>query len=149
MTDPAVELHLAVIDEHRRRPRKKGPLPAATHWSRRENPACGDICELRFQISSPENGPPVIVAARYTGAGCAVSQASASLAASDLEGKSVAAATQRVQQMLASVLTPSAHLPADSGEPGALALFREHPARLACARLAWLAAAETLAQLSS
>lgn len=149
MTAPEVEIHLAVIDDHRRRPRHKAALPEATHRARLENPACGDRCELSFVLDTASDRPATLRLARFDGAGCAVSQASASLAASDLEGRTLTEAQKRIDLVLTRVLTPRAPVPPDFGTPAALAVVRDHPARCACARLAWQAAAAALATATS
>jgi len=71
----ADELFLAVIDDHRLHPRHRGPLPSANRVARRDNPSCGDICTIQLRLE-PEGR---IAEAAFTGAGCALSQASASL----------------------------------------------------------------------
>lgn len=144
MSDPLAELHLAVIDDHRRRPRGRGPLPEADRVARRENPACGDVCELRFLIGAGPDGAPRITTARFTGAGCALSQAGASLAVSDLEGRPVADALTRiawVEALLAGGPPPPTE---ETSAVAALGVVRANPARATCARLAWTAAREAL-----
>ncbi len=144
MSDPLAELHLAVIDDHRRRPRGRGPLPEANRVARRENPACGDVCELRFTLIADPDGSPRIAKARFTGAGCALSQAGASLAVSDLENRPLADALARiawVEALLAGGPPPPAE---QAGDITALSVVRANPTRAACARLAWSAAREAL-----
>jgi nitrogen fixation NifU-like protein len=153
MSDPDLEIHQAIIDEHRRRPRHRGPLPAATHVATRENPACGDRCTLYLRLESDR-----IAAVGFTGAGCALSQASASLASVALTGRTAAEAralAAGVETLIlgtpspssASVPSPS---PSDSdyaplGDLAALRLARAYPARHACALLAWETALAALA----
>ncbi len=144
MSDPLAELHLAVIDDHRRRPRGRAPLPEADRVARRETPACGDVCELRFTLVADPDGSPRIAKARFTGAGCALSQAGASMAVSDLEGRPVADALARiawVEALLAGGPPPPTE---ETSAVAALSVVRANPARAACARLAWTAAREAL-----
>ena len=134
----AAELFQAVIDEHRRRPRNRGPLPTANRVARRENPACGDLCTLQLQITGDR-----VVAAAFTGAGCAISQASASLATVALIGRTapeVLALTKEVE-----ALVRTGHGPRLGDELSALAAVHAFPARHACALLVWQAAESALA----
>ena len=155
MSDASTELYQAVIDDHRRRPRNRGPLPAAHRVARRENPACGDLCTFYLQLdpdpatpTDPISDPSRIVAATFTGAGCALSQASASLATTALTGRTAAEARQlaaSVETLLRTGLpAPASSLPAPS-DLAALAAAHACPARHACALLVWQAALAALA----
>jgi len=151
MTDPT-ELYQAVIEEHRRRPRHRGPLPVAHRTARRENPACGDVCSIQFELDplpSPQTAvdPAArVVAAGFTGAGCALSQASASMLAAALTGRTVAEAKILADRVDALVRTGTASPdPTDMGDLAALTATHAFPARHACALLAWQAALSALA----
>ncbi len=160
MSDASAELYQAVIDEHRRRPRNRGPLPNAQRVAKRENPACGDVCTLQLRLAaapaaegSPAPSPALppdtrIAAAGFTGAGCALSQASASLATVALAECSVAEARNlaALVETLVSTGRPPSHAPdLDSlGDLAALVAAHRFPARHACALLAWRAAIDAL-----
>jgi nitrogen fixation NifU-like protein len=151
MPDPA-ELYQAVIEEHRRRPRHRGPLPVAHRAARRENPACGDVCAIQFQLNPPPSpeaaaeAPAHLLAVGFTGAGCALSQASASMLAAALTGLSVAEARILAGRVDALVRTgTSIPDPTDMGDLAALAAAHAFPARHACALLAWQTALAALA----
>lgn len=135
--DASAEFYQAVIDEHRRRARHCGPLPTANRVARRENPACGDLCTMQLEVADDR-----IFAAAFTGAGCALSQASASLAATALRHRSFA----EVHALAAAVdtLVRTGVAPADLGDVAALAAAHAFPARHACALLAWQAALDAL-----
>lgn len=140
MSDSA-ELFQIVIDDHRRRPRNRGPLPTANRVARRENPACGDLCSLQLHVENDR-----VVAACFTGAGCALSQASASLATVALADRPLAEARALVATVETLVQSGTApELPAKLGDVRALAAAHAFPARHACALLAWRAAGEALA----
>ncbi|HEU68195.1 MAG TPA: SUF system NifU family Fe-S cluster assembly protein [Candidatus Acetothermia bacterium] len=74
-----------IILDHWRRPRNKGRLPDATGSAVEANPLCGDIVRLEVKV---QDG--AIAAARFTGEGCAISLASASLLTELITGKPVA-----------------------------------------------------------
>ena len=135
------EFYQAVIDDHRRRPRRRGPLPTANRVAARENPTCGDLCTLRLRVEAGR-----IVEAAFTGAGCALSQASASLAASSLEGLELARAAALVAAVEKLVRNGPGAVASEEtpGDLAALAAAHALPARHACALLAWQAAGQAL-----
>src|SRR5215212_604689 len=81
------ELYQQVILDHSRRPRNFGSLPDAVHV-RGDNPSCGDEIELSVKFGEGDK----IEDLKFTGMGCAISQASASLMTLKLKGKSRAEA---------------------------------------------------------
>ena len=89
MMDDLRELYQEVILDHYRKPRNKGVVEEATHNITMNNPLCGDVIELLLRV---RNGR--IVDAAFEGHGCSISQASASMMGSVLEG-------QTIQQALA------------------------------------------------
>ena len=174
MSDASAELFQAVIDDHRRRPRNRGPLPSAHRFAKRENPACGDLCAIQLSLDpapDPEtprgSSPPLapgtrIAAAAFTGAGCALSQASASLATVSLSGRTVAEAralAAEVEHLVQTGSPPIAH-PASvsdaslsvscsaASDLAALSVVHAFPARHACALLAWRAVLDALGPTS-
>ena len=75
------------ILDHYRNPRHYGTLDRATHRADGKNPACGDSLHMDLTV---RHG--TISDVRFTGSGCAISQASASLLAEHVQGKTVDAA---------------------------------------------------------
>ena len=152
MSDPAAELFQAVIDDHRRRPRNRGPLPTANRVARGENPACGDLCTVRLRFEPDPAAPDARIAElRFTGAGCALSQASASLLTVALAGRTRTEALALTAEIEALVRTGAA-TGAPSGTLGdlaALAAAHAFPARHACALLAWQTLRDALAAASA
>ena len=73
--------------EHYKKPRGVGTLVDATIRFEDSNPLCGDTVRVELKIVDD-----VIVSARHTSAGCAVSQAGASMLFERLEGMNVATA---------------------------------------------------------
>src|SRR5438105_14951148 len=78
------ELYQEVILDHSRRPRNFGVLPDPAVRVHGDNPACGDEIYLGVKFDA-DGGLQVI---KFTGHGCAISQASASLMTMHLKGKS-------------------------------------------------------------
>jgi nitrogen fixation NifU-like protein len=79
------ELYQEHILDHYEDPFHRGHLPAATHVHEENNPLCGDVVRIELQL-----GPDgKIVDAFFTGQGCVISQASASMLLEQMQGKSV------------------------------------------------------------
>ena len=78
----AYDLYQEQILDHYKRPRNKGPLPGATLNARDSNPLCGDEVVLHVKL----NGSEQVSDVRFEGQGCAISQASASMMTTMLQG---------------------------------------------------------------
>jgi nitrogen fixation NifU-like protein len=135
------ELFLAVIDDHRRHPRHRGLLPSANRVARRDNPSCGDICTVQLRLDAEGR----IAEAAFTGAGCALSQASASLLTARITGLSAAAVPALYRQLEHTVTTGRPPENTDLGDLAALGSVHARPARHVCALLAWQALLDALA----
>lgn len=82
-----MSLYQDQILDHYRNPRNYGSIEHATHRADAKNPTCGDRLHMDIVV---QNG--TISDVRFTGSGCAISQASASLLSEHARGKSVDAA---------------------------------------------------------
>lgn len=78
------DLYRELILDHYQHPHNHGSLPDATNSFEDTNPLCGDRIRMELKI---ENG--VIVDVKFTGKGCAISQASASMLTDEVKGKSL------------------------------------------------------------
>jgi len=78
------DLYRDYILEHYRRPHNFGVIDDPTASFEGSNPLCGDRITLQLGI---ENG--VVERVGFTGRGCAISQASASLLTDEIKGKAV------------------------------------------------------------
>ncbi|GAB4431642.1 MAG: SUF system NifU family Fe-S cluster assembly protein [Anaerolineae bacterium] len=76
------------ILEHYRHPRHAGTLEHPTHSHEEHNPLCGDVVRIDLHV----NDDGIIDQVAFSGRGCAISQASASMLVELLEGKSLAEA---------------------------------------------------------
>lgn len=74
-----------IILDHWRHPRNKGQLHHPTASAVEANPLCGDVVKMEVRV---ENG--VVAEARFSGEGCAISLAAASLLTELITGKPVA-----------------------------------------------------------
>lgn len=135
---PLKALYQELILQHYRSPRNKGELEGADVEVAMNNPVCGDEITLRLAMEGER-----IRAARYTGQGCAISQASASMMAQLLEGKTLSEADE-----IAARFTAMMHGDEEAGRDRALGDLRalagvsRFPVRVKCALLAWNALQE-------
>src|SRR5437867_11829027 len=84
MSPEIEELYQEVILDHSRRPRNFGELPDAAVLVHGDNPACGAEIPLAVKF----DGDGGLEDIKFTGRGCAISQASASLMTMKLKQKS-------------------------------------------------------------
>ncbi len=136
------ELYQEVILDHSRKPRNFGELPNAAVIVHGDNPACGD--EIHLAVRFGDHGSLQDI--KFTGHGCAISQASASMMTMKLKGKS----REEVMEMLRTFrdLVTGETL-AGSRRLGDLQLMqgvRKFPQRVKCAMLAWRAVEQALQQ---
>jgi nitrogen fixation NifU-like protein len=82
------DLYRDYILEHYRRPHNFGVLDNATISQEGANPLCGDRITMQLRVHDG-----VIDGVGFTGRGCAISQASASLLTDEVKGKGVEKAT--------------------------------------------------------
>jgi nitrogen fixation NifU-like protein len=81
------DMYRQQILEHYRNPRNSGELPDPTISHTGENPMCGDEIRVDMNLDTDEE---IVEAIRFSGDGCAISQAAASLLTQEVEGMSVA-----------------------------------------------------------
>jgi nitrogen fixation NifU-like protein len=78
------DLYRDYILEHYRRPHNFGPLEQASVTREGANPLCGDRITLQLAVKDG-----VVEGVGFTGRGCAISQASASLLTDEIKGKTL------------------------------------------------------------
>jgi nitrogen fixation NifU-like protein len=127
------DLYQDVILDHNKRPRNFGRLAAPNRAASGDNPLCGDRLDLEVEV---RDGKVEDIA--FTGAGCAISTASASLMTEAVAGKSAgeALALQNRFHKLVTEREDEAD-PSGLGKLEALAGVRDYPVRIKCATLAW------------
>jgi nitrogen fixation protein NifU and related proteins len=136
------ELYQEVILDHSRRPRNFGELPDATVRVRGDNPACGDEIHLAVKFG-PDGGLEDI---KFTGHGCAISQASASLMTIKLKGKSQAEVMEMLRVFQNLVTKEKSEAPKALGDLRVMQGVRKFPQRVKCAMLAWRAVQQAFEQ---
>jgi nitrogen fixation NifU-like protein len=136
------ELYQEVILDHSRRPRNFGELPNATVVVHGDNPACGDEIHLAVQFDA-DGGLQEI---KFTGHGCAISQASSSMMTTKLKGKSRAEAMSLLHAFRELIKNESDEPPRMLGDLRVMQGVRKFPQRVKCAMLAWRALEQALQQ---
>ncbi|MBW2295833.1 MAG: SUF system NifU family Fe-S cluster assembly protein [Deltaproteobacteria bacterium] len=133
--DDLRELYQSVILDHNRSPRNFGNLEDADCSADGYNPLCGDKLTLQLKLDADDR----VIDIRFSGMGCAISTASASLMTEFARGKSKAEILETKERFL-DLLTGNPSEKAEDADLGKLEVFsgvREYPARVKCATLSW------------
>lgn len=126
------DIYKEVILDHYRTPRNKREVTGAQHVCSRNNPLCGD--DITVYVN--EQGGNIAEVA-FTGQGCSISQASASMMTEAVKGRTPAdadALAAEVRSMLAGEREPDEER---FGDLVALQGVAKYPVRVKCAVLAW------------
>ncbi len=126
------ELYQQVILDHNKNPRNFHELEGATARVDGYNPLCGDHYTVFLKVDGD-----TIEEVSFTGNGCAISKASASVMSSTVKGKSKNEAEQLFDTFHKLVTGESGPGAADLGRLAAFSGVSEFPARVKCATLAW------------
>jgi len=137
------ELYQTVILDHSRKPRNFGPLADATVTVTGDNPTCGDEIALSLKI-----GEDRLEQVGFTGSGCSICMASASMMTQKIKGKTRGEATALLQDFQGMITgkTPEAEIPKTLGDLRLLSGVRKFPQRVKCATLSWHALKGALAE---
>ncbi|HEY2091712.1 MAG TPA: SUF system NifU family Fe-S cluster assembly protein [Thermoanaerobaculia bacterium] len=127
------DLYQQIILDHNKNPRNYRELPNATRKVEGYNPLCGDHYTVFLELDGE-----TIKEIAFTGNGCAISKASASVMSTTVKGKTREEAERYFDTFHRLVTGDRTGLSTD--ELGRLAAFSgvsEFPARVKCASLAW------------
>jgi nitrogen fixation protein NifU and related proteins len=126
------EIYKEVILDHYKNPRNKRPIEAATVSCTQNNPLCGDEITV---LATVDDGKVLDVA--FQGAGCSISQSSASMMTEAVSGQTVddaLAMAGEFRGMMAGDVEPTEER---FGDLVALKGVVKYPIRIKCAVLAW------------
>lgn len=126
------DMYQELIIDHSRSPKNFGSLSERSHHARGHNPLCGDIIDLDLHVEDN-----VIKSIAFTGDGCAISKASASLMTECLRGKTLDDA-MNLFDGFHHMLTKDEE--AQSSLLGKLVVLKgvkQFPVRIKCATLCW------------
>ncbi|MDR3117000.1 MAG: SUF system NifU family Fe-S cluster assembly protein [Puniceicoccales bacterium] len=144
--DSLDDLYQAIILEHNRSPQNFGKLFPADRVASGHNASCGDEVQLYLRFSEGRIG-----AIRFSGEGCAICRASASLLTAAVQGLAKEEAMAMAEEMVALLGGSGAVEDAVRtrlGQRAALLGVRQFPQRIKCATLAWHALREGLLPLA-
>ena len=136
------ELYKEVVLDHCRRPRNFGELPDADAHVHGDNPSCGD--EITLHVKFGANNDIADVA--FTGSGCSLCMASASMMTQKIKQRPTADA-EALWASLHGLLTAEVEPEPDDklGELQVLQGVRKFPMRVKCATLPWQALRQAFA----
>lgn len=135
------ELYQEVILDHGKNPRNFREIDGANRQADGHNPLCGDRVKITLEV---EEG--VVKDVGFTGSGCAISTASASIMTSAIKGKPVGE-VQELFERFRGIVTGDPADDSDAAALGKLAVFKgvcEFPSRVKCATLAWHTMAQAI-----
>ncbi|WP_312499679.1 Fe-S cluster assembly sulfur transfer protein SufU [Enterococcus sp.] len=127
-------LYRQVILDHSSHPHHRGTLGDSTYKVELNNPTCGDVIHLELAVEGE-----TIKDLAFTGEGCSISTASASMMGDAVIGKTLAEAGD-LSHMFSELV--QGHDVPDSdqlGDASMLSGVAKFPARIKCATLAWKA----------
>jgi nitrogen fixation NifU-like protein len=140
------ELYRQVILDHYRNPRNSGSIEQPDATAEGHNPLCGDEVTIEVDLDGT-----TVANAAVRGRGCSISQASASMMAEAIVGKSIEDVRQLMHQVKAMLDIEDGDPGLDPDRPGAvlgdleaLAGVKQFPVRIKCADLAWTTLDEAL-----
>ncbi len=138
-------LYQEMILDHYRRPRNKGALDKADATVEMKNPLCGD--EITLQVAFEGD---CVCDLRFSGRGCSISQASASMMTQLVKGKTTEE-IGAIRKQFRDLMLGNAAAADDAllGSLRALSGVARFPARVKCALLAWYALESALAERAS
>lgn len=128
-----------IVLDHFQHPRNRRVLDDADIEEYIDNPLCGDVVTVYANLHDG-----IFEEVSFTGRGCSISQASASMLTEQLTGKSRDEAQEKIETFLEMMRTEEKE---ELGELAALKGIVQTPNRIRCATLAWDAMKRALSGL--
>lgn len=101
-----MDLYREIILDHYKHPRNFGDLAGANAVAQAQNATCGDTITMQVKLTGG-----IIQDVKFSGSGCAISQASASMLTEKVKHTSVSAVmkmtSRDILDMIGTTLTPS------------------------------------------
>jgi len=129
------ELYQELILDHSKRPRNRREMPEADRHAEGHNPLCGDEATIYVKLDGDR-----VVDLSFSGKGCSISTASASLMTEAVKGKTraeVEALFERFHELVTGAPGSTPDAGAGLGKLAVFAGVSEFPMRVKCASLAW------------
>lgn len=123
------DLYKEIVLDHYKRPRHRGEIENADLQEHLLNPLCGDEVTVYARLEGDR-----LAEVSFTGRGCSISQASASMLTERLSGKSREEAEAELEAFLEMMRTEENE---ELGDLVALKGIIQTPNRIRCATLPW------------
>ena len=123
------DFYKEILLDHFQRPRNRRELKNADIHEHLNNPLCGDHVTVYANLRDGD-----VTEVAFTGRGCSISQASASMLTEHLSGESREEEEEKVEAFLKMMRTEENE---ELGELAALKGVVQTPNRIRCATLAW------------
>ena len=128
------ELYQDIILDHSKNPRNYGERAEAEVHVHGNNPTCGDEITVHLTVDSDD----VLRVVSFTGNGCSICMASASMMTQKIKGKPCREAAALNEDFHGMILSETETKPDKSlGDLRALQGVRKFPLRVKCATLPW------------
>ena len=125
------DLYLEVILDHNKNPRNNHELKKHTHHAEGHNPLCGDRVSINILMDGE-----IVKEVSFTGSGCAISTASASILTETIQNKK----RNEIKKLFKDFHNLVTNEKTIEKKLGKLAIFegvKKYPARVKCATLSW------------
>ena len=123
-----------MILDHNRKPKNYREIEDATHKAEGHNPLCGDHIWVFLKISESN----IIEDISFTGDGCAICKASASMMTISLKGKSVEELHLTFNNFIKLITGKEcSNLPSEFRKLRVFSGVKQYPTRIKCAGLVW------------
>jgi nitrogen fixation NifU-like protein len=126
------DLFTEIILDHYQHPHNHGTISNPTASSRGYNESCGD--EVFISLTTKDG---IVEDIKFTGAGCSISQASASILTDLVKGKSITEVRALADKFYNLVRDINAPEDEQLGDAVALKGVARFPARVKCATMPW------------
>ncbi len=135
------ELYQDIILDHYKHPRNFGEGEPECSVVELDNPVCGD--HIRLMLLVDENN--IVKDVHFSGSGCAISVASASIMTEEIKGKSLQDAKAIIEEVLQAMRgEKDAEILESHGDLIALKGIMNYPVRIKCATLSWHAVRDAI-----
>ena len=125
------ELYQEVILDHNQNPRNHKKLETCSHVADGHNPLCGDQLTLYLNIKND-----IIEDVSFTGSGCAISTATASIMTTVLKGQTIISAIE-LFNIAHELITTGQSKKEAPAKLMVLSGVHKYPVRVKCASLSW------------
>jgi nitrogen fixation NifU-like protein len=132
------ELYQKIIISHAKHSIGFGALEQYNYYAKLKNPDCGDDINVYLNVVDQR-----LEQVSFTGQGCMISQASASMMVDILTGKSISEA-QKLMQNFQNLILGHDYDAEQLGDLIAFATLNKFPTRVRCGMLAWHAMGDGL-----